>query len=645
MKVKPQNNHIFSKKRTGAMSIFVVALVLFVIFACFWQNPSVAIAVSPDGYVNDVVDNDLDWYMGENYLNLAHLKEIVGGWFESEKYDFSSLESDPVVIAVIDTGINSEHEIFTGRYDENGAKTSDEGIGEYDVLYRDSGGRLIAKNTVESANKDYGPDFSVSDDASDRHGTHVAGIIATFIHELNLEKYVKIMPIKSAYPVSGGSSFSTKAFRDGLDFALLNGADVINMSLASSSSDFKISSPYTDSAVCVAAAGNGEKDILGVRTVYSSDKKPFYPAASDGVVGVVNYTKSSDGSKVVSQTSNYGSKYELCAPGTDYFSADGSSVTKDGYKSLSGTSMATPVVSFGAALAIVQDRARSSAGGEELLSPKQIANKLVHAVGDEVKKSGGLFGTDEIYGAFDFCALLNDGLSVKIKSEGELHQLLSDVSNVKLSLSVYPEDLADKGQVEWYIRHDDGTEELIGNGFDVDYTPQNSVHSVSIYAKWFYESEEGLSYRESTMPIVISVDYVEYKSEEIAKMKVSAQDENGNEVSRLVCQVGEEYTLSINGFLSEYTSPQTDVQWYVNGKLSGVGERFIFKPSEMGEYTIVAKINGNYTSGVSIKVGLISEETADALTIFTIAASCAIALGFSITMLVAIGRRRRGRAH
>ena len=146
------------------------------------------------------------------------------------------------------------------------------------------------------------------------------------------------------------------------------------------------------------------------------------------------------------------------------------------------------------------------------------------------------------------------------------------------------------------------------------------------------------------MPIVISVAYVEYKSEEIAKMKVSAQDENGKEVSRLVCQVGEEYTLSINGFLSEYTSPQTDVQWYVNGKLSGVGESFIFKPSEMGEYTIVAKINGNYTSGVSIKVGFISEEAADALTIFTIAASCAIALGFSITMLVAIGRRRRGRA-
>ena len=156
------------------------------------------------------------------------------------------------------------------------------------------------------------------------------------------------------------------------------------MSLASSSADFKISSSYTDGAVCVAAAGNGEKDILGVRTVYSSDKKPFYPAASDGVVGVVNYTKSSDGSKVVSQTSNYGSKYELCAPGEDYYSADGSSVAKDGYKSLSGTSMATPVVSFGAALAIVQDRARSCAGGEELLSPKQIA-KLCGLIYAEVK--------------------------------------------------------------------------------------------------------------------------------------------------------------------------------------------------------------------------------------------------------------------
>ena len=73
------------------------------------------------------------------------------------------------------------------------------------------------------------------DDAPDRHGTHVAGILATFIHELNLEKYIKIMPVKAAYPTGSTSTFSSTAFNDGVKFALSSGADVVNMSLASDS--------------------------------------------------------------------------------------------------------------------------------------------------------------------------------------------------------------------------------------------------------------------------------------------------------------------------------------------------------------------------------------------------------------------------
>lgn len=173
--------------RTYAIGILTVALVLVCVFAGFSCDFGIAYAVSPDGYNDFVVKEVHDWYMGENYLNLAKLKESVSGWFSSSQYDFSNVK--PVVVAVVDSGINYNHELFTGKYDENGVAVDVDGIGEYDVLYRDSGGNLIGKNTVLVSDKNYAStNFSVADDAPDKHGTHVAGIIATFIHELNLEK-------------------------------------------------------------------------------------------------------------------------------------------------------------------------------------------------------------------------------------------------------------------------------------------------------------------------------------------------------------------------------------------------------------------------------------------------------------------------
>lgn len=68
-------------------------------------------------------------------------------------------------------------------------KTDDEGIGEYDVLYRDKDGKVISTNTASSS-KD------ATDDSNNRHGTHVAGIIATLIHELDLENTSKSCRLK-----------------------------------------------------------------------------------------------------------------------------------------------------------------------------------------------------------------------------------------------------------------------------------------------------------------------------------------------------------------------------------------------------------------------------------------------------------------
>lgn len=617
--------------RTYAIGILTVALVLVCVFAGFSYDFGIAYAVSPDGYNDFVVKEVHDWYMGENYLNLAKLKESVSGWFSSSQYDFSNVK--PVVVAVVDSGINYGHELFTGKYDENGVAVDVDGIGEYDVLYRDSDGNLIGKNTVLASDKNYAStNFSVADDAPDKHGTHVAGIIATFIHELNLEKYVKIMPVKSAYPTPTSSTFSSTAFRDGVQFALENGADVVNMSLAAKSTDFRISAAQVSSAVFVAAAGNGEKS-WGITKGVSSEVTPYYPGASDGVVGVMNYTKNASGEKVMSSTSNYGLKYDVCAPGSDYYSADGA--TSEGYKKLSGTSMASPVVSFGAALAILQDRARSAVSTESLLTPAQIAKKVKNSIGSEVKKD------NVTYSAFDLCTLVNDGVSIKIRCDGDnLSQNLSDLNDVTLSCIVYPFRLSELGKVEWFEIDDDGNETRIATGFQIDYTPDSKVYTTRLYAKWTYESETEV-YREQSEPIAISVNYLEYAPEQISKLKISAVDDEGREVSRIVCQAGKTYSFTINDFKSEFVSPTADVQWYVNGVLRGRGFNFEFKPESMGNYTVIAKINGHYTSGVQLDVALISEETADVLKIFTIVASVAILAAFAATMLVVVHRKRK----
>ena len=139
--------------RTYAIGALTVALVLVCVFASFCGIFGVADAVSPDGYLQDVADKSLDWYMAKDYLDLATLKKIVAGWFSSSQYDFSSVK--PVVVAVIDSGINYNHELFCGKYDENGVAVSGDGIGEYDVLYRDESGNLIGKNTVLPTDKNY----------------------------------------------------------------------------------------------------------------------------------------------------------------------------------------------------------------------------------------------------------------------------------------------------------------------------------------------------------------------------------------------------------------------------------------------------------------------------------------------------------
>lgn len=191
------------------------------------------------------------------------------------------------------------------------------------------------------------------------HGTHIASTIAEATDNqegvAGIAFGCAIMPVKVLDRNGNGTSFDVA---DGLDFAVANGAQVVNLSLGSPGDD-----PFVRQAVdravaagvtVVASAGNAGR--LGVE----------YPAALPNVIGV----GAVDRRKAQASYSNFGPGLDVVAPGGDGFRDDDSDGRPDaifqqtldedavaagrfdvfGYFGLDGTSSAAAHVSALAAL-------------------------------------------------------------------------------------------------------------------------------------------------------------------------------------------------------------------------------------------------------------------------------------------------------
>ncbi|MBN3889451.1 MAG: S8 family serine peptidase [Nostoc sp. JL31] len=226
-----------------------------------------------------------------------------------------------VVVAVVDTGVDYNHEDLTNNIWTNTKEIAGNGID-------DDGNGYIDDN--------YGWNFADQNNNTlddNGHGTHVSGTIAGENNNYGVTGIAydaKIMPVK-ALDSSGSGSYSS--ISKGIRYAVDNGANVINLSLGGASSNRTLESAinYASSkgVIVVMAAGN------------DGDSSPDYPAryASKSGIAVGAVDKNNNLADFSNRSGTNQIAY-VTAPGVKVYS----SVPNNQYATYSGTSMAAPHV-------------------------------------------------------------------------------------------------------------------------------------------------------------------------------------------------------------------------------------------------------------------------------------------------------------
>jgi hypothetical protein len=236
--------------------------------------------------------------------------------------------------------------------DVHGANTENHLFCFYTETCKDDEGEYIPELLAESGHPD--------DDGG--HGTYVTGLIASLVDNgsgsVSPAHNVKIMPIKASLWKS--SSFGTLELWWALHYAQMNGADIVNMSLAGTSSDSflenKINALHNDGILVIAASGNGGSgvmypakysNVIAVGAVNANGSRSSYSSYGPEL-DLVAYVGSGTTTK---GDSTYQQSYSCFAASTNcYSSTNTSRYTQFSNKYVVGTSFAAPQVAAAAAI-------------------------------------------------------------------------------------------------------------------------------------------------------------------------------------------------------------------------------------------------------------------------------------------------------
>jgi uncharacterized protein YjdB len=291
-----------------------------------------------DGQVQntgEATDNSLvsqQYYL--NMINLAPAKTFL------QEKGINPGGARDIIVAVIDTGVDYNHEDLAANMWVNTGEIPDNGIDD------DNNGYIDDVHGINTIGNNYtGHSGDPLDDHG--HGTHVAGIIAADGSNgkgiTGVASNVRIMALKAGQQ---SGILLTSDIVEALDYARKMGADVINMSYggySASNIEREALELAFNGAALIAAAGN---DASTTKPHFLG--KNMYPASYPWVLGVM----ATDSTNTLANFSNFDFKprdyaeYEVAVPGSQIIST----LPNNRYAKWSGTSMAAPIVAGQAAL-------------------------------------------------------------------------------------------------------------------------------------------------------------------------------------------------------------------------------------------------------------------------------------------------------
>ena len=201
------------------------------------------------------------------------------------------------------------------------------------------------------------------------HGTGIAGAIAAHARLMGSAPEARILAIRAFAATSGSAESSSYVIIKSLNYAVLHGAQIVNMSFAGPKD------PLIERGIIATA----ERGVLMIAAAGNAGPKspPLYPAANANVIAV----SATDAQDKLFAASNRGGHIAVAAPGVDIFLP----APDEKYQMTSGTSFSAAYVSGLAALMLERNPA---------LNPGQVRAILMKTARDL-----GSPGRDDLFGA------------------------------------------------------------------------------------------------------------------------------------------------------------------------------------------------------------------------------------------------------